>query len=105
MSDKPPMPTVPRRDRVATYPGDEPARILGALPDGVDPPATIAHWYVTDREAELLAVLRAVEWQGTHEDWAACPECGGMKPGPGVDSAAEGHFPDCRLAAALKGAP
>jgi hypothetical protein len=76
--------------------------------------------------AQALAVLREVEW-GDHE-WQngdpMCPSCGGDKPDedpeearreaerrariernePGRVCPPPGHKPDCRLAAALKGA-
>lgn len=73
--------------------------------------------------AEILAVLREVEWGGDGWDdmGPVCPSCGGEEPddilneiwrehlasSPGSSPPRNppGHKPDCRLAAALRGAP
>lgn len=50
---------------------------------------------LTEQHAEMLAVLRSVEWEGFDvicDD--VCPKCGERKP--------DGHALDCTLSAAIK---
>jgi hypothetical protein len=53
--------------------------------------------------AELLALLREVEWKsGAYREDSRCPACFGLEPLDSSSSAEEGHAPDCRLAAFLR---
>lgn len=53
--------------------------------------------------AELLAILRGIEWSETG-DFASCPVCGGLSPEFAKTPKADlvGHETDCKLAAFLK---
>lgn len=50
-----------------------------------------------ERLAAALAVLREVEWQERANYWRGCPSCWGDE--------GDGHKPDCKLDAVLKGMP
>lgn len=76
--------------------------------------ALLSECVVLKREAAAnwraaLALLREVEWVGKGEvNPRHCPVCLGLKPGDsrslfGIDDERDGHAPDCRLAAMLKG--
>jgi hypothetical protein len=58
------------------------------------------------RMADALSLLRETEWGGACENLsdlggpvAQCPACGRLR------DAGDGHAPDCRLAALLRGSP
>ncbi len=67
--------------------------------DGETVTLRLLHREKAERE-DLLALLREVEWvpgSGRDESYLCCPACGGVKED-------DGHAPDCRLAAFLRGA-
>jgi hypothetical protein len=61
-------------------------------------------WFdiLTDKEAQLLAALEAVEWAGGKEMLPDCPSCGADAPMHGRP--AQPHDPACILALAIKAA-
>ena len=50
--------------------------------------------------AEMLALLREVEWEG-NDEYADCPICEGIKPSAHWLESSSGHTTGCKLAAAI----